>query len=959
MTPERWQQIRDVLGQALELAPEQRPAFLDQTCATDPELRQEVNKLLAAEGRIAADFLESPGLAGMAAHLAVSATSSALVAGTRLGPYAVQALLGAGGMGEVYRARDTRLDRTVAIKLIPLALSSDPVRRQRFEREARAISSLNHPHICHLYDVGEQDGIEYLVMEYLEGETLATRLQKGRLPFDLTLCYATEVADALDTAHRRGIVHRDLKPGNIFITTHGESKVLDFGLAKLEESEQESSRPTVDRKPPEVLTTPGVAMGTVAYMSPEQARGEELDGRTDIFSLGAVLYEMATGKAAFPGRTSAVVFKAILDETPKRPSEVEPSLPVQLDQIVEKALEKDSNLRYQSAADLRADLQRLKRDTTSGRVVATGQARSDTTVLTAKRKTWLVTSVTTLLLIGLALATRWGYRKNSPTLSTQITQRQLTANTSADPVFAAVISPDGKYLTYTDKMLHGISIQEIDKGENHKLAGTEGLKVQDWYPDSLHLLVTDDKNNLWSLFAFSGEKRKLAEQVYGANVSPDGSQILFCRNRLPNELWTMSSDGGQAQSRFVLEKGNSFLDAAWSPDGNAIADIRWDSTSNPAALEIRDLHNGEARVILADDSLSCNGINSVRWLADGRIIFARCRRNVRTESDLWAVPSNSAGGPSQKPLRLTSTVGLIISGLSGSMDGRRIAALFERDSFPVFVASLGKRNSELEQPVRLTDDAWHNRPGAWSPDGQTLYYLSTGDNTNIYKRAITSGAAELFAGGSEKYGSASVSPDGKWLLVTLDIRSEKQRLLRIPMSGGPPETILSMNGPGYVECTAAASGICVISEWIAKQVVFTSVDPVQGRRLEELARVDATDFTRWKLSPDGRRIAVVANLSDAVRVLDIPSNKMQVVRPTPPQRELQMAAWSADGNRLFLSGLGGENGRLWQLDESGHAQLLLENPMGWIGNLAPSPDGRHLAYSYAIVESNVTLLEHF
>jgi serine/threonine protein kinase len=234
-----------------------------------------------------------------------------LSAGTKLGPYEIQSLLGSGGMGEVYRARDTRLDRTVAIKVLPQYRSSDPQRRQRFEREARAISALNHPNICHLYDVGSQDGTDYLVMERLEGETLAARLTKGRLPLDLTLRYATEVADALDAAHRRGIVHRDLKPGNIFLTKHGESKVLDFGLAKLEEADAAADTRTAGATSPEVLTTPGIAMGTVAYMSPEQARGEELDARTDIFSLGAVLYEMATGKMAFPGKTSAVVFKAI------------------------------------------------------------------------------------------------------------------------------------------------------------------------------------------------------------------------------------------------------------------------------------------------------------------------------------------------------------------------------------------------------------------------------------------------------------------------------------------------------------------------------------------------------------------------------------------------------------------------------------------------------------------------
>jgi serine/threonine protein kinase len=294
----------------------------------------------------------------------------ALTSGTKLGPYEIQSLLGAGGMGEVYRARDTRLNRTVAIKVIPQHLSTDPARRQRFEREARAISALQHPNICTLHDIGHQDGTDYLVMEYLEGETLALRLVRV-LPLEQMLRFGIDVADALDAAHRRGIVHRDLKPGNIIVTAHGECKVLDFGLAKLEK-DTDSDAETVTRS--ELLTSPGTALGTVAYMSPEQVRGEALDARTDIFSLGTVMYEMACGKLPFFGKTSGMVFKAILDETPPAPTRLNSALPVQLDEIVSKALEKDRELRYQSAADLRTDLKRLQRDTESAKHVPVARA---------------------------------------------------------------------------------------------------------------------------------------------------------------------------------------------------------------------------------------------------------------------------------------------------------------------------------------------------------------------------------------------------------------------------------------------------------------------------------------------------------------------------------------------------------------------------------------------------------
>jgi serine/threonine protein kinase len=291
-----------------------------------------------------------------------------LARGVRLGPYEVVELVGAGGMGEVYRAHDMRLNRDVALKVIPGSYSSDPNRRQRLQREARAISALQHPNICTLHDIGQQDGTDYLVMEYLEGETLSSRLIRGQLSVPQILTYGIEVSSALDAAHKQNIIHRDLKPGNILITSRGECKVLDFGLAKLEV--EDGTSPTVTK--PDFLSTPGIAMGTVPYMSPEQARGEPLDARTDIFSLGTVLYEMATGKMAFPGKTSAIIFKAILDSTPISPHELNHSLPGRFDEVIGKCLEKDRELRYQSASELRGDLKRLKRDSESSHRGRTG-----------------------------------------------------------------------------------------------------------------------------------------------------------------------------------------------------------------------------------------------------------------------------------------------------------------------------------------------------------------------------------------------------------------------------------------------------------------------------------------------------------------------------------------------------------------------------------------------------------
>src|ERR1700694_2557016 len=277
-----------------------------------------------------------------------------LAPGTKLGPYEIGAPLGAGGMGEVYRARDTRLDRTVAIKILPAQLSSDPVRKQRFDREAKAISSLNHPHICVLHEVGHQDGIVYLVMECIEGETLAKRLEKGPLPLEQILKYGMQLADALDKAHRSGVVHRDLKPANIMLTPSG-AKLLDFGLAK-PVAPLASLATLTATKQESPVTEQGTIVGTIQYMSPEQIEGKELDGRSDIFPLGAVLYEMVTGKKAFEGKSQLSVASAILEKDPAPISTIKPMSPPVLDHAIRRCLTKDREERWQTARDLAREL---------------------------------------------------------------------------------------------------------------------------------------------------------------------------------------------------------------------------------------------------------------------------------------------------------------------------------------------------------------------------------------------------------------------------------------------------------------------------------------------------------------------------------------------------------------------------------------------------------------------------
>jgi eukaryotic-like serine/threonine-protein kinase len=908
--------------------------------------------------------------------------------GQTISHYRIVEKLGSGGMGVVYKAEDTRLHRFVALKFLPEDVAQDRQALERFRREAQAASALNHPNICTIYDIDEDAGMPFIAMELLRGTTLRHLIRSGPLRFDALLETGIGVADALEAAHSQGIVHRDIKPENIFMTERGQPKVLDFGLAKLIPSGAKGALAadgeTMDAEVN--LTSPGTALGTVAYMSPEQVRGEKLDVRTDLFSCGVVLYEMATGRQAFGGNTSGVIFHAILEREPPPASRVNPGLPPKFDEIISKAIEKDLKLRYQHAADLRTDLQRLKRDSSSVRhsalttdetsALAVPSAESANTPAlgtsaasrssSPARKLAVSGAVLLLLLLtGVGLLYRRGFFR-SGLAATAFQNPAISSLTSTGDVAVVRISPDGRYLANISKKRGQSSLWvrqiAIESAIQIVPPGTDEIVGAAFTPDGNFLDYTAyasfaTEGKVYQVPVLGGTPRRLLDDANtGVSFSPDGRQMTYATFDLATSegvLMVANADGSGAR-KIAARKSMSYFEAAysqvqWSPDGQRIASLVSDadpSGQKHGLVEI-DVVTGKEKPMPGRRWAEVLDFN---WLPDGSGLLLAARDKTSAPVQLWIVTYRGGG-----VRRLTNDLSSYVSA-SVSADSRTIASVQQNLASSLWVGAADAPDNTRQ----VSSGRFDGMKGLeWTPDNRIVYTGKHSGNWDLFVTDADGRNVRQLTFDGHDHESPTVCDGGRAVVYSTNFdgvdhlwKLDFQSGVSTKLTNGLAETRPACQGTGqWVIYTGRVPG--------GSSYIFRT--PISGGAPVRVSdRISTGGGTL--LSLDGRHVSFASFDKNGTIV------KVMVSTVTGAREGAEVKLgdtfygsahglrWTPDGRSLAAVDIRSGTPNLWSwMFAGGPAKPLTHFTSGVVWDFGWSPDGKFIALARGTDQSDAVL----